>query len=237
VADPDSDAFDIVETAPAADDESAGGDVISGRAPRPPVRWPMRPSWLTGLVAVGLLAGIGIGYLIGHSDRGKHAAAPATPAVSIGPATPSLTSGSVPPAGSALAEIPQQALTTGNGICSRLDARTGRALVVGFPLLNAGQRPIVLTSVRVGFPLGGLRQAGVRVGRCETRAGRPVSGQRVASAATVWLTLDLTVLVRCPAALPIELQVGYTVAGRPATQKLLPFPDLGQVPCPGCPSH
>lgn len=219
----------VVETVPDAD---ASGDVIHGRPPRLPGQWSMPPSWLAGLLAVVLLAGLGIGYLIGHSGRGRPAAA-ATRTVVL---TPSATESAPLPAGSALAEIPQDTLTVGTGTCASMDAGTGHVLVLGFQLVNHGPRTVTLTSARAMFPLGGLRLAEIRVGQCETRPGHGITGQRIAPQATLWLTLDLAVQVRCPAALPVEVQVDYSVDGTPSTQVLLPYPDLGQVPYHDCPS-
>jgi hypothetical protein len=221
----------VVETIPDAD---ASGDVIGARPPRTPGQWSIPPSWLAGLLAVVLLAGLGVGYLIGHSGRSKPAAAPTRTQTLV--LTPLATESAPLPAGSALAEIPQSALAVGTGTCTSMDAGTGRVLVLGFQLVNRGPRTVALTSARAMFPLGGLRLAEIRVGHCETRSGHGLTGQHIAPGATLWLTLDLAVQVRCPAALPVELQVDYSVGGAPSTQVLLPYPDLGQVPYHGCPS-
>jgi hypothetical protein len=204
--------IDIVETAPAGDAER---DVISGRAPRPPVRWPMRPSWLAGLVAIALLAGIGIGYLIGRPHH--HAAAPAPT-----PTTVTLSR----EAGLSLGET-----------CYGIDASSGRVLMVGVNLVNDGARPVVLTGVQGVFPLGGLRQVGSQDGECDNNATAVVNGRRIDPSATAWVSLILAVQVRCPGPLPVQFRIDYAVDGAPSTQLVSPFPDLGQVPYPGCPTH
>ena len=213
--DADPGEVNIVETAPAAD---AGADVIQGRAPRPPVRLLMRPSWLVGLLVAGLLAGIGIGYLVGHSDRGRPAAVP-TPSMTL------LTSGSAFPA------------LTANTTCYGYAATNGDPLMVGVEVVNNSTRPVVLASLNASFPLGGLRQTGSQVGQCDNNATEPISGHRVEPSATVWLSLILDVEVRCPAPLPVQIELAYTVDGAPVDQTLNPFPDLGNVSYPGCATH
>jgi hypothetical protein len=221
------DPLDIVETVPAADDAAdgagAGGDVIHGRPPRSSTRWPMRPSWLAGALVVALLAGIGIGYLIGHSDHGKHVAA-ATP-------TPSALS----PVVRALPGIALRPGTT----CFGLAASNGEPLMVGVELADEDIRPVVLTGLHGVFPLGGLRQIGSQVGQCDNNAIEQVSGHRIEPSATIWLSLILDVQVRCPGPLPVQFRLDYTVGGTPSTQTVNPFPDLDGVPYPGCatPAH
>jgi len=216
--------LDIVETGPAGD---AHGDVIHGRAQRPPVRWPMRPSWLAGLLAAALLAGIGIGYLVGRPDGGKPAAAPTTPR--------STTPRPVGSVGSLLAELPQ--LITVGPNCVSVSANAGHPLAVGVKLANDGPRPVVLSRVRAVFPLGGLRQLDSRIAHCDVHASDPVQGHTIPPAGTARVSLNLAVLVRCPGPLPVQLRIDYTVDGRPVTQTLSPFRDLGNVPYPGCPAR
>lgn len=210
----------IVETAPVADD---GSDIIPGRTPRPPVRWPVRPSWLVIGLALALLAGIGIGYLIGRSDRGKHVAAPST-------ASPPGWVVTTAPLGSALDGLALRAGET----CFGRDPTSGKSLMVGVNLADQSGRPVVLTGLHGVFPLGGLRQVGSQVGQCDNNATEQVSGHRIEPSATVWLSLMLDVQVRCPGSLPVQFRLEYTIDGRPATQTVNPFPDLSGAPYPGC---
>lgn len=212
--DVDPGAVHIVETVPDAD---AAGDVIHGRGPRPRRQWAMRPSWLAGLLAAALLAGIGIGFLIGrHSGPDRPDAAP--PAT--GPST--------------VAHLPQ--LRTGQN-CFTLSAKTGDALTVGVELVNNGSRPAVLSAAKGLFPMGGMEQAGsVQVGKCGATT-QAVYAYPIQPGRRAWLLLNLDVQVRCPAPLPVQIQVDYTVDGAPVTQTLRPFPDLGKVSYPGCPTR
>jgi len=212
--------LNIVETVPAADDESDGADLIHGRTPRPPVRWPMRPSWLVGALALTLLAGIGIGYLIGRPSGGKHVAAP----------TP--TSSAPRPTGPPLPGLALRPGTT----CAGLDPANGQPLMVGVELANDSARRVVLTGIQGVFPLGGLRQVGSQVGQCDNNATEQVNGHRIEPSATVWLSLILDVQVRCPAPLPVQIRLDYTIDGTPSTQTVNPFPDLGGIGYPGCPT-
>jgi len=204
----------IVETTPTGE---AHGDVITGRTPRPPTRWSLRPSWLAAMLAVALAAGIGIGYLIGRPDHHRPAAAPTTPL----------------PAGSALAEVPQ--LTTPGDLC--YGALPGRKLMLGTRVVNSTPRPLVLTGLRGVFPLGGFQMVGSQVGQCDNNATEAVDGHRVEPSAEVWVTLIVDVTGNsCPGALPVQFALDYTIDGAPHSQVLPGFSDLGSVPFPGCPT-
>jgi hypothetical protein len=190
---------------------------------------PVRPSWLAGLLAVALLAGIGIGYLIGRPDGDRQAAGPTPP--------PTLsTSGSAVPAGSALAELPPQLDLIGP-TCVSVLATAGRPVTVGVKLVNNGSRPVVLDSVRAVFPLGGLRQLDTRLGHCDVHAAGQVQRHVIEPAGTARVSMNLAVLVRCPGPLPVQFRIDYTVDGAPATETLSPFPDLGELSYPGCPTR
>jgi len=215
----------FVETTPAgATADPDGGDVIPGRSPRPPVRWSLQPSWLIGLLAIVLAAGIGIGYLLGGHGRTRTVAAP--------PRSPEQSASL--PAGSVLAELPQ--LSTTSNTCFGLLASTGRPVMVGIEIVNSGSQPVVLRGVHGVFPLQGLRQVDSQVGQCDNNSTEGVADHRIEPSATAWISLTLGVLVRCPGPLPVLFRVDYTVDGAPSTQTLSGFPDLGNVPYPGCPT-
>jgi hypothetical protein len=223
----------IVETTPVGADPNtdpsadASTDVIHGRPPRPPVRWSVRPTWLAGLLAVVLVGGIGIGYAVGRHGKRPTAAHPSATPTSAAPTR-------FPPAGSALAEVPQ-VLKTGT-TCFGVAASSGQPLMVGVEITNGADRPLVITNVEGDFPLGGLRQLDSQIGQCDNNATEPVSGHRVEPTAIVWVSLTLDVQVRCPAPLPVAFRVDYTIDGVPGTETLRAFPDLGRVPYPACPT-
>jgi len=207
----------FVETTPA---EPGGGDVINGRAPRPPVRWTLRPSWLAGLLAVVLAAGIGIGYLVGGNGKTRTVAPP-----------PSSPAASTPfPAGSALAELPSSANT-----CFGLPA-SPTGLMLGIEIVNNAPQPITLIDLQGVFPLGGLRTVGQEIGQCDDNSTEGVAGHRIEPTATAWITLTVDVLVPCPLPLPVQFRVDYIVDGVPATTSFEAFPDLKNAPYPGCPT-
>ena len=215
----------FVETTPAgATADPDGGDIIPGRSPRPPVRWSLRPSWLVGLLAAVLVAGIGIGYLVGGHGKTRTVAAP-----------PSSGAASEPlPAGSALAEVPK--LNATGNTCVGMLASNGRPLMVGIEIVNGGPQPVVLRNVQGVFPLGGLRQVDSQAGQCDNNSTESVAGRRIEPTATAWISLTLDVLVRCPGPLPVRFRVAYTADGGQGLQQLGGFPDLSEVPYPGCPT-
>ena len=190
--------------------------------PQPSERRSIRPSWLAGLLAIALLAAFGVVYLISRPDGSKPAAASTPP-------TP-------PPGSSAVVDVPPALKTTGD-TCAVLSDDAGRAMRVSVELVNNSPRPIVLTAAQAVFPLGGLRQVDSWVSECGKEAAQPVRGHQVQRSATVWLSQNLTVQARCPARLPVQLEVDYTVDGRPVSQLLKPFPNLSDVPFPGCPTR
>jgi hypothetical protein len=213
----------FVETTPTgAPSEPDGGDVITGRTPRPPLRWSLRPSWLAGLLLVALAAGLCIGYAV-HGDKRI---------TTTGPSGFPSTSGS--PAGSVLAEFPSLQ-ATGN-MCSGQPDQSHR-LMVGVEITNGAPRPIVLSDVKGVFPLGGLRVVDTQVGACDNTSTQHVAGHLFEPSATVWISLTLDVLVRCPGPLPVSFQVDYTIDGAAGTQEVHGFSDLGNVPYPGCPTR
>ena len=223
VSDADPVELDIVETAPAADDRgTSGSDVIHGRSPRPSVRWPMRPSGLAGLLAIALLAGIGIGYLIGHPGRARHTAVPSPPA----------TAQAAAPAPA----VPPRPLNVSGPTCAIFDPATGRARTVGVQLVNNGQQPLVLTAVHGLVPVNGLQPLDSYVGQCD-KAARSRLPHAIQPTASTWLSLNLVMRTPCPAAPPVELRIEYTVGGTANAETVLSFPDLGPAPYPSCPAR
>jgi hypothetical protein len=210
--------IDIVETAPAGDAER---DLISGRTLRSPRQWPIRPSRLAGLLVIVLLAGIGIGYLIGHSGRAEPMAAP----------SPLATTQTAAPAPA----VPPRPLALSGPTCAIVDTGTGRARTVGVQLVNSGPQPLVLTAVHGVVPVNGLQPLDSYVGQCDqsTRSGLPYA---IAARSSAWLSLNLVVRTPCPVAPPVELWVGYAVGGA-GGETVLSFPDLGPSPYPSCPAH
>ncbi|HZE50576.1 MAG TPA: hypothetical protein VE074_13495, partial [Jatrophihabitantaceae bacterium] len=207
----------VETTTAAATADPDSGDVIPGRSPRPPVRWSLRPSWLVGLLAIVLAAGIGIGYLVGgHRETRTVAAPPSSPEQSA-----SL------PAGPALAELPQLR-TTGNTCYGTL---ADRQLMVGIEIVNDGLQPVVLRDVQGTFPLNGLRQVDSQVGQCDNNSNERVAGHRIEPSATAWITLTVVVLVPCPGPLPVMFHVATD--GVSGITTFPGFPDLGDVPYPG----
>jgi hypothetical protein len=129
-------------------------------------------------------------------------------------------------------------------------ARAGGMLQLGVQVTNQSAVSLRLDSVRAVLPLGGLRVAGASWGVCGElpAVGQVPVGQATVGQATVgqaggmtlpagasgWFTVTFAVLMSCPAPLPVQFTVGYEQRGERLSARLPGFPDLGQVPYPGC---
>jgi len=171
-----------------------------------------RPLPIAGiLVAVGLLAGLAVGYVAG--DRTGE-------------------SGAVSSAHSRVATFP--ALSQSGGQCS---AQVGQALQLGVQVTNQSGTAVTLRQVRAVLPLGGLAPVSQVWGPC---GELPALGQAAAGVlppgASTWFSITFKVLVKCPRAFPVQFTLGYDQLGRSAVVQLPGFDDLGRVPYPGCPA-
>jgi hypothetical protein len=218
--------------------ENADGDVVEqggGRRPSPnwrllnwrsatwvPVNW-RSPRGAAILLAVGLIAGLAVGYAAGDRQAFR-SASPPRPAASAAPsasASPdlSLTAGS-------------PALIQTIGTCA---VQNGRELQLGVQVTNQSTADITLSLVRPVLPLGGLKWISQQWSPCSTLP----TGQDPAvltPGASTWFSVTFDVLVRCPGPLPVQFMVDYVLDGRTAATSLPGFPDLGQVPYTGCAS-
>lgn len=215
------------EFPPGGDD--AAGDVVEQRGSRIP-----SPNWLPSLnwrprnwrsprggailLAVGLVAGLVVGYTAGDRQAPSSASAP-RPAPSSASASPalSLTAGG-------------PALIQAIGTCA---VQNGRELQLGVQVTNQSTTNMTLSLVRPVLPLGGLKWISQQWAPCSTLP----TGQDPAvltPGASTWFSVTFEVLVRCPGPLPVQFTVDYVQDGRAAATNLPGFPDLGQVPYTGC---
>lgn len=184
------------------------------------------PKLLAALVLVAALgAGFGLGYYTRGGRDGRGGAAPrsavSVPPISVVPTA--TTAGPVSPAEPAF-----EAVSDTDERCS---VQHGSSLQVGVQLLNSSTRPFVISYVRILLPLGGLRAAPVFPGVCgEVGNPSPTPGAQLDPGGTLWLTTRLTVLIRCPAALPVQFEVHFVNGD----QVIYGFADLGEVPYSGC---
>ena len=182
---------------------------------RPP-NW-RSPRGVAVLVAVGLLAGLVVGYAAGNRQVPR----------SVSPQRPAPSSAS--PGLSLAAGGP--ALTQAIGTCA---VQNGRDLQLGVQVTNQSTANVTLSLVHPVLPLGGLKWVSQQWAPCSTLP----TGQDPAvlpPGASTWFSVTFEVLVRCPGPLPVQFTVSYVANGQPATTSLPGFPDLGQVPYTGCP--
>lgn len=204
--------------------EPPGGHERAGRADRTgadvieaggrPVPWPrLGPRGTTAGVAVAaLIAGLLLGFLGGHLTAGT-ASRQAAAAAPLGPAAITFTG-------------------------SRCAVQHGRTLQLGIEIINQSGSAVAVGRVRPVLPLGGLRPVASQWGPCGSLPG-PVPEQPASlpAGATAWVAITFDVLVRCPAALPVQFNVSYRQSGKTAAAQLDSFPDLGPVPYSGCGTH
>lgn len=211
-----------------------GGWRLPGRL-RPPGGW--RPSRGAGVLAAStLVVGLVAGYAAGnHQARGGAARPEPTP-------TASRSATAAPTASRSAAAVPAASLAfiyppflQDPGGCS---VQSGGHLELGVQFSNQSTVPLTLTSAKAVLPLGGLTPGAWNWTPCGALSETIDQAQDILPpGASTWLTMTFTVKagVGCPAPLPVQFAVGYSVAGRSATERLPGFPDLGQVPYPGCP--
>jgi hypothetical protein len=195
-----------------------GADVIEagGR----PVPWPrLGPRGMTATVAVAaLIAGLLVGFLGGHltagtASRQAAAAARSAAALPLGPAAIAFTG-------------------------SRCAVQHGRTLQLGIEITNQSGSAVAVGRVRPVLPLGGLRPVASQWGPCGSLPGPgPEQPASLPPGATAWVAITFDVLVRCPAALPVQFNVRFRQSGKTAAAQLDSFPDLGPVPYSGCGTH
>lgn len=197
------------------------------RVLRLPAKWRSRlpgrrPSRGTAVfAAAALVVGLAAGYAAGDRHARGDAAIPA-PSASPRPApATSFSFGGSP------------ALTQDTGACS---AQTAQGLQLGVQVSNQSTQPLTLRTPRAVLPLGGLKEVGWQWSACGALPnGLGQADQILMPGQSTWMTVTFKVQLHCPAADPVQFNVGYLVQGKSASASLPGFPDLSQVPYSGCP--
>jgi hypothetical protein len=191
---------------------SAGDDVVEQDARQLPVL-PWRPPVIAVvLAAAGLLAGFAAGYAAGGWHARDSARVARSPAAAAG--------------------APAGALTESVSQCS---AQAGRTLQLGVQVTNQSAAAVTLLRVRPVLPLSGLKTTAEAWGPCgQLPAAGDTGGAALPAGASTWFTVTFRVLVKCPAALPVQFTLDYDQSGRAAAIRLPGFADLGHVPYPAC---
>jgi hypothetical protein len=198
----------------------------------PPMNW-RPPRGAAILLAVGLVIGLGAGYALGYRQvpRNVSPSPSASPAsVSPVPAPAPILVTLAPVQGTGTVFSSGLALTQDIGACF---TRSGRELQLGVQVTNRSARVIGLSQIRTVLPLGGLRVISQQWAPCGA-TGVTQDPASLGPGDSTWLSVTAQVLVACPEPLPVEFTVHYTWAGKAAAVNLPGFPDLGQVPYPGC---
>jgi len=193
-----------------------GSDVLEHGSRRPPIRWRRPPRLTVILVAVALLAGLAGGYALGD----RHARQPAPPSPAAAAAAAAGTGG-------------YPVSQSGPG-CSSL---IGSDLQLGLQVTNTSATGMTLRRVVPVLPIGGLKEITQAWGTCgELPLATVIPGNTLAAGASGWFTVTFRVIFRgCPQPLPVQFTLDYQQRGREASIRLPGFPDLSQVPYPGCP--
>jgi hypothetical protein len=127
--------------------------------------------------------------------------------------------------------------------------QVGTTLWLGVEVINDGPGPVVLQSVMIRLPLGGLGQPAnvmwaacgqlsppiVPFGAQPGTAGVAAADQlKLAERATHWVSAVFPVTVGCPGPDPVRFALTYTDATGAISESDLGFNDLGGVAYTGC---
>jgi len=211
-----------------AADEPRAGDVIEQGTGSPSWR-PSRAAIV--LAAVTLLIGLAAGFAAGKGTDGGTNAGPGATGSRPSAAASAVTSSpgnALADAGLAIEQLPESCAT-----------QTGSQLQLGVELMNQSAAAVTLTGMKTVFPgdAGALRELSWQWAPCGAMTyGLSQPTVPLPPGSTAWLSVTLKVLVRCPAAYPVQFSVSYISGGVHAASNLSGFPDLGQVPYMGCPS-
>jgi hypothetical protein len=168
--------------------------------------------------AAALLIGLIVGYVAGDRQARHGAGSLSSP-------------GSAPPAATFPTGI--AALSQSSSQCA---AQIGSALQLGVQVTNESATALTLRRVEAILPLGGLKATAQAWGPCGALPGAGAALDDVLpGGASTWFTVTFRVLVKCPAAFPVQFILDYDQHGRAATAHLPGFADLGGVPYAGCP--
>jgi hypothetical protein len=221
------------------DEGSPEPDILEQQAksPLPRLPWPgWRPPRGAGvLTAVTLVVGLAAGYAVGYGQGRGTAAAPAKPAVSTAQAPAAAPQTTTETAPSAAAGFFGPALTQDPGTCS---VQAGRDLELGIPVTNQSTETILLQSAKpVAVMPEMLTVRSWRWGPCGLHDNGVIPDTvALGPGQTTWVTAVVHPLVACPAPVPVQFRVTYSVNRQPGTSSLPGFPDLSGVRYSGCPA-
>jgi hypothetical protein len=187
------------------------------------------------LAAVTLVVGLAAGSAVGYGHRRGSAATPAkasSPTAQMPTAAPQASTETAP---SAYAGFLGPALTQDSGTCS---VQAGRDLELGIPVTNQSTETILLQSARpVSVMPEMLTVRSWRWGPCGFE-GNAIAPDTVAlgPGQTTWVTAVVHPLIACPAPVPVQFRVTYSVNRQPGSSSLPGFADLSEVRYSGCPA-
>ena len=195
-----------------------------------------RPHWRPPrsalvLLAVGLVIGLAVGYGAGYRQTPRQIE---PQPVSLGsvpppPAPTSITVTGAPVQGSGVIFSTGPGLTQTVGSCAAL---SGGKLQLGVQVTNESTVPVRLGQVHTVLPLGGLRVISQQWEPCGAISA--LIPDTLGPGDSIWLSVTVRVLIKCPGPLPVLFTVGVSWPGGRAVVQLPGFPDLSHVPYPGC---
>ena len=188
------------------------------------------------MAAVTLVAGLAVGYAVGHGQGQGTVAAPGKPAAPAGQARGGAGSETiVAVAPSASINFFGVVLTQIPGTCS---VQVGRNLELGIQVTNQSGEKVLLESVKaVPLVSGMLKVLSWRWDPCGfDNDGIVPDTVTLGPGETTWVTAVVQPLVACPAPAPLQFQVTYSVNSQQSTFNLPGFPDLSAVHYSGCPA-
>lgn len=226
---------------------SSEPDIVQqGDGRRPPLSWSPLPGWrptrgASVLAALTLVAGLAVGYVVGHG-QGRGAATP-EPAATQRPVAASAASPVTVAQGDARATFGAPAnslyflgpaLTQDPGTCS---VQVGRDIELGIPITNQSPETVLLDSAKPVAPSVGLISVlSWRWDPCGFDSDGIVPDTVVLGPGeTTWLTAIVKPLAACPQGSPLQFRVTYSLNGQKTTMSLPGFADLSVVRYSACP--
>lgn len=201
----------------------AGRDVVSAPAPRN-----------RAMRVVGAIAALGVAFALGWGvgQAGQDARDP--------DGLPGLTNGNPVDTRQGTPAPPPAISLQATG--ERCAIQVDDTLWLGMELTNVGSDPLVLRTLRVNMPLGGLDDTRVVFGTCgeldALDARRDSQGNPEAvvdGGASMWVSGLFDVLEECPAPFPVQFLVTYTdLSGGGVAIAAGGFNDLGEIDYTGC---
>jgi len=206
------------------------------RLPRLPLAgW--RPTRAASILAAcTLVAGLVVGYVVGFGHGRGTVAAPTERVAPTGQASAGVATETFVATPPSAAIYISPALTENPGTCS---VQVGHNLELGIPVTNLSADTVLLQSAKpIPLASGMLKVLSWRWDPCGyDDDGIAPDTVALGPGETTWVTAVVRPLIACPAPVPLQFKVTYSINSLKSTFNLPGFPDLSAVHYSGCPAQ